>query len=488
MGQALYRRYRSKNLAEIVGQEHITHTLDNTLKRGAIAHAYLLTGPRGVGKTSIARILAHEINQLPYENEKVHLDIIEIDAASNRRIDEIRDLRDKVHTAPVSSRYKIYIIDEVHMLTKEAFNALLKTLEEPPQHVIFILATTDVHKLPETIISRTQHFTFRPIPAEKIFTHLASIAKKERIHIDDKALMLLAEHGRGSFRDSIGLLEQAQGISEHITEEDVRKMLGVPPVKLIDELIAAFYARSAKKLTELLFSLHVQGYLAEEIAHQISAKLRDELISGVNRAQLSSLLVDLIDVPASREPNVLLEVTLLKHMTAQTAEATTDSSQQTRRSQEQSDKQQSKESRPLPTKAIAVRQKPSTAVEKTPKKQTQQPHAATPQDAVWEEALRQLRQSHSTLYSIARMAACQLDGNTMTLTFQFPFHKKRMETAKHTAILTEILRELMHEVPIVHFQLADKADSEPKNTKQTEEQHPIKTISNIFGSAEVLES
>jgi DNA polymerase III subunit gamma/tau len=163
LGQALYRKYRSKSLSEIVGQKHITDTLSNAIKSGRISHAYLFTGPKGVGKTSIARILAHEVNGLAYADESIHLDIIEIDAASNRRIDEIRDLRDKVHIAPTSAKYKVYIIDEVHMLTKEAFNALLKTLEEPPAHVIFILATTEAHKLPDTIVSRTQRFTFKAI-------------------------------------------------------------------------------------------------------------------------------------------------------------------------------------------------------------------------------------------------------------------------------------------------------------------------------------
>src|SRR4051795_2327124 len=144
MGQALYRKYRSKSLKEIVGQEHVTKTLEEALKSGRISHAYLFTGPRGVGKTTVARILAREVNAFSYEGESAHLDIIEIDAASNRRIDEIRDLRDKVHIAPTSAKYKVYIVDEVHMLTREAFNALLKTLEEPPAHVIFILATTEI--------------------------------------------------------------------------------------------------------------------------------------------------------------------------------------------------------------------------------------------------------------------------------------------------------------------------------------------------------
>src|SRR6266568_5179085 len=217
MGQALYRTYRPLKLSEVVGQEHVTTALMHTLKAGTLSHVYLFTGPRGVGKTSIARILAHEINGLPYDDERLHLDIIEIDAASNRRIDEIRDLRDKVHIAPTSAKYKVYIIDEVHMLTTEAFNALLKTLEEPPAHVVFILATTEAHKLPETIISRTQRFAFKPVDLPQVVAHLRAIAKQEKIDIDDDALELIAAHGEGSFRDSISLLDQMRNHDAKVT-------------------------------------------------------------------------------------------------------------------------------------------------------------------------------------------------------------------------------------------------------------------------------
>src|SRR5438309_4013586 len=210
MGQALYRKYRSKNFGEVVGQDHIVNTLSKAIQSGRISHAYLFTGPRGVGKTSVARILAHEINKLPYTDDSAYLDIIEIDAASNRRIDEIRDLREKVYAAPANADFKVYIIDEVHMLTREAFNALLKTLEEPPAHVVFILATTDAHKLPETIISRTQRFTFRPVAKAMVAELLGTIARAEDIAADQEALELLAEHGEGSIRDSISLLDQAR--------------------------------------------------------------------------------------------------------------------------------------------------------------------------------------------------------------------------------------------------------------------------------------
>jgi len=180
MSKALYRKYRSKSLQEIIGQKHITDILSRAIANNHISHAYLLTGPRGVGKTSVARILAHQINHLDYDEDKTNLDIIEIDAASNNGVEDVRDLREKIQIAPVSASKKVYIIDEVHMLSKAAFNALLKTLEEPPEHIVFILATTDADKLPSTIISRTQRFNFRPINIEDMVNHLSYIAKKRK--------------------------------------------------------------------------------------------------------------------------------------------------------------------------------------------------------------------------------------------------------------------------------------------------------------------
>lgn len=308
---ALYRKYRSTTLDEVVGQDHITTILKRSLEKGRVAHAYLLTGPRGVGKTSIARILAHAINGLPYKNEDNHLDIIEIDAASNNGVDDIRDLRDKVQIAPVSARKKVYIIDEVHMLSKAAFNALLKTLEEPPAHVVFILATTDVEKLPDTIISRSQQFTFRSIPAEKIVAHLKAIAATESISIDTDTLELIAERGGGSFRDSIGLLDQLSGLSDDttgITRELAENLLGLAPKPLIDTLAEAVIAADSTDIIAQLKILDAQGIQPSTIAAQLFTPLQTHLTT---HAAVIDILDRLVAVARSPRPDVSLLTALI---------------------------------------------------------------------------------------------------------------------------------------------------------------------------------
>lgn len=312
MGQALYRKYRSKNLGEVVGQEHITDTLAHALKSGRIGHAYLFTGPRGTGKTSIARILAHEINELPYTSDATHLDIIEIDAASNRRIDEIRELRDKVNIAPTSAKYKVYIIDEVHMLTREAFNALLKTLEEPPQHAVFILATTEVHKLPETIISRTQRFTFKPVARDKVIAHLRFIAEQEKIDVSDDALDLIAAHGEGSFRDSISLLDQAGAAGGKVDLAAVQQLLGIPPADMLESLQHGLDVHDAPAAVNTLATLRQQGFEPAQIARQLGEARRQRILEQGRASDADfALLEKLLNVPAAHNPERYLEIILL---------------------------------------------------------------------------------------------------------------------------------------------------------------------------------
>ena len=304
MSRALYRTYRSRSLDEIVGQSHITRILQRAIARGHIAHAYLLTGPRGVGKTSIARILAHEINGLPYTDESTHLDIIEIDAASNNSVEDIRDLRDKVQIAPTSSPKKIYIIDEVHMLSKSAFNALLKTLEEPPEHVVFILATTDADKLPATILSRVQRFNFRAISPRDAAKHLAFIAEQEKITITPDALELIAEQGKGSFRDSISLLDQLRSLSdETIDRAMVAEVLGLAQDELVEGLLAAYATADIGRAAQLIDKAEAAGTPAELLAEQLLGIARQRVAED---AALLPLLDKLLAVPRAGWPRIAL--------------------------------------------------------------------------------------------------------------------------------------------------------------------------------------
>lgn len=275
MAQALYRRYRSLTLSDIIGQEHITSALSGALSQGKISHAYLFVGPRGTGKTSVARILAHAINGFDYQLEDHYLDIIEIDAASNTSVDNIRELKEKALIAPSQGKYKVYIIDEVHMLSKSAFNALLKILEEPPAHIVFIMATTDAHKVPITITSRAQVFTFRLASAEVLTDHLAKIAKQEGIAIERPALALIAKRGKGSFRDAISLLDQISTLktNQTITAGDINSALGLPTEETISHLLTAFANNDAPGVTKSLQDLFSAGIKPETIAEEVLQRL-----------------------------------------------------------------------------------------------------------------------------------------------------------------------------------------------------------------------
>jgi DNA polymerase-3 subunit gamma/tau len=238
----LYRKYRPRIFEEVLGQDHVIGVLRNAVKLNRISHAYLFSGPRGTGKTSVARILAKAVGC-------IDIDLLEIDAASSRGIDEIRALRDAVHLVPFQSPYKVYVIDEVHMLTREAFNALLKTLEEPPKHAIFILATTELAKVPETIISRCQHFVFRKIPESVIRPSILDIAKKEGFKMDDEAAGLIALFSDGSFRDAQSMLDQIFNLAGEkiITGAKVREFLAAPAKNLVENFIGAIFEKETEK-------------------------------------------------------------------------------------------------------------------------------------------------------------------------------------------------------------------------------------------------
>ncbi|HTH69857.1 MAG TPA: DNA polymerase III subunit gamma/tau [Candidatus Saccharimonadales bacterium] len=271
---ALYRRYRSQTFAEVVGQEHVTRTLKNAIANGQVAHAYLLAGARGIGKTSIARIIAKAVNCPKAKGgdpcdacetcvairDGRYLDLIEIDAASNRGIDEMRDLREKVRFAPSMGQYKVYVIDEAHQLTNEAFNALLKTLEEPPPHVIFVLATTEAQRIPATIVSRTQRFDLRRIPHQKMVQQLTAIAKSEQWQVEPAALEAISRHAQGSLRDAESILDQVATFAEgKVRVGDVDELLGATDWEETSALFDAIAANDAAKAVGLVRALVDDG-------------------------------------------------------------------------------------------------------------------------------------------------------------------------------------------------------------------------------------
>jgi DNA polymerase-3 subunit gamma/tau len=293
MTQALYRRWRSQDFAEVVGQEHVTQTLRNALRDGRVAHAYLFSGPRGTGKTSTARILAKALNcsapaaQRPCNqcptciaiNEGRMIDLIEIDAASNNSVDDVRELREKVGFRPSEGQYKIYIIDEVHMLSGPAFNALLKTLEEPPPHARFILATTEPHKIPATVLSRCQRFDFRRIPANEIAAHLRRIVDSEGFQAEDDSLTAIARSAQGGMRDAISLLDQMFSFgAETVTLAQVQQVLGSVNAQAVAELVDALAARDIPAGLRLIQQLVLDGSSLNEFCHQVVEHLRGVML------------------------------------------------------------------------------------------------------------------------------------------------------------------------------------------------------------------
>jgi DNA polymerase III subunit gamma/tau len=294
MSQALYRKWRPARFDDVIGQEHITRTLQNSVAAGRIGHAYLFCGPRGTGKTTSARLLAKAVNCLHEEpaqrpcnecqicgaiRDGRFLDLIEIDAASNTGVDDIRDLREKVNFSPNQGRYKVYIIDEVHMLSTAAFNALLKTLEEPPAHVIFVLATTEEHKVPVTIKSRCQQFNFRLLTETEIIGRLEWLAEKESLTVEREALSLLARQGAGSLRDAESLLDQLVTIpGDTITVKRAQMVLGTASDEVIGQLTDAWIDSDGARGLALIHEALASGADARQFCRQMVAYLRQLLL------------------------------------------------------------------------------------------------------------------------------------------------------------------------------------------------------------------
>ncbi len=302
MSQVLYRKHRSQTFDELRGQDHVVSILKNAVSQGQTSHAYLFHGPRGLGKTSTARILAKAVNCLqlcddgnPCNKCSVckaitagnFLDLIEIDAASNRGIEEIRELKEKIEFSPTEGKYKVYIIDEVHMLTTEAFNALLKTLEEPPAHAIFILATTEIHKVPATILSRCQRFDFRLATDNELRSHMEDILKKEGVEMDEEAMDLVVENARGSYRDGLSLLDVVVSGQENskdpekVTEEEVRAILGLADSTMVYVFLESLVNGESSKALQLLTEMAQKGVNLSQFVKFVLSVLREILVGEV---------------------------------------------------------------------------------------------------------------------------------------------------------------------------------------------------------------
>ncbi len=294
----LARKWRPQTFEEVLGQRHITQTLQNAISQKRVAHAFLFAGARGVGKTSTARILAKALNceTGPHTNPCNHcniceeithgtsMDVIEIDGASNRGIDEIRELRENVRYTPAKSRYKIYIIDEVHMLTREAFNALLKTLEEPPPHIIFIFATTEPHKIPATILSRCQRYDFKRIPLREVIESLKRIVEKEKIQINPKGLLSIAQEAEGSMRDAQSLLDQVISYAgESIRDEDIAEVLGLIDWKVLNDTIEAIASQDIERCMEVVEEVYHFGYDLQYFCRGLLQYLRNLILIKVSQ-------------------------------------------------------------------------------------------------------------------------------------------------------------------------------------------------------------
>src|SRR5213080_4798857 len=306
--QVLARKYRPQKFSEVIGQEHVTRTLKNAIEQGRTAHGYIFSGHRGIGKTTVARILAMALNCRSSDKPVPEpcgvcdscteiragnaVDVIEIDAATNRGIDEIRELREAARYRPARDRFKIYILDEAHQITDAAFNALLKTLEEPPSHVVFMLATTQPEDIPQTIRSRCQHFSFRAVRFEEIVGQLKDLTGREKIEADEDALALLAEAGDGSMRDALSILDQAIASSDgRLTAEKVRELVGAAPSGVLESVMQAVAGSSSEEVLRLVDRLISEGHSPTHFARQLARFLRNVTVAKIAGSDSSLLQI-----------------------------------------------------------------------------------------------------------------------------------------------------------------------------------------------------
>jgi DNA polymerase III subunit gamma/tau len=524
MSQALYRKWRPQSWEAVVGQEHVVQTLRNAVAGQRVAHAYLFAGPRGTGKTTTARLLAKAVNCLDEDlaarpcnrcahcqavNQGRFLDLIEIDAASNTSVEDVRDLRDKINFAPNQARYKVYIIDEVHMLSTAAFNALLKTLEEPPPHAIFILATTEAHKIPATVTSRCQRHEFRRIPVAGIAATLKEMAEQENISIEADALTLVARQSTGSMRDAISLLDQLASTGGTITLEMAQTVLGTAASQAVLDLIEALIKRqSAAGLDQIHRALDA-GSDPRQFARQVVDYLRDLLLVKTgNAAQIdattelreqmsrqarffsSAELLHIIrlfneaanEARGSWQPALPLEMAFVAALEGSQEGVQTPPASQT--SAEKTPQMGVPAQPKSPAPQVNAPRLPAERAAKTPAlAQPDPPPAPLPEDSEarpeesnspsdqlfrrvldnWRQVLTAVRQFNPTTQGL--LNSCKPAGmkdNMLYLGFTSDFIKKKMETGSHMEYTSKALAQVLDvEIPVRCFVASGNTGSLP---------------------------
>ena len=489
--QALYRKYRSQSFGDLVGQEATARALRGAIATDRVAHAYLFSGTRGTGKTTTARLLAKAVNCLRRaegESEPCNvcescleiqsgsaLDLVEIDAASNRGIDEIRDLREKVNLAPALGRKKVYIIDEAHMLTAEAFNALLKTLEEPPGHVVFVLCTTEANKVPLTVLGRCLQFVFRRFTDEQIAGRLAHIAGSEGIQVEPEALTLLAHVAQGSMRDAVGLLDQLVPLTDgRIDLATARDLLGITDPGQLDALVDLVLAGRAGDALAALGRIYEGGGELRQVVRGLMERCRDRLVraiddrDAVTRERLSAVLDALLhldgEVRRHAEPRFLVEATLVRLA----VEAT--------RGSEPAPAPAASVATPAPAGPAPAGQAPVPAARPAAAASAPVPAPAPGADPAegWRRVLESLTPKTRAYF---REASARLEGDCLVLVFPYSFHHK--QAMESSGQVEPLLRSWLGDGARLELRLQDAApravqQAAPSRTLAPEEDPVIK--------------
>jgi len=463
---ALYSKYRPKTFDEIFGQEYVIKTLKNSVSNGTFSHAYIFCGPRGTGKTSAARIFAKTINCINNKSgnpdnscknclsitNSQSLDIIEIDAASHTQVDNIREvIIERANFAPVSLDYKVYIIDEVHMLSKSSFNALLKSLEEPPKHTVFILATTEINKIPSTIISRCQRFDFKRIDQKTLVKHITFIAKEEGINIATDALELVARHSEGGFRDAISLLDQLSSHKkETLTLEDVSSIIGLSDNSKIEDFLTALFQRKLDNALKIICQIDEEG----QDARMFSKKLIDSLhkilllrfarmdtlefskefiniIKGTDLGLDEDQLITIIDLLVSHEqlyknaslPYLGLEVVTIKICREQQPKQPKANNNHPQEKTGDSEQNQLKESK--------INADSANASKNTMNK-----------NASWQQLLMEIKSHNNSIHAFLKVCDPEITDGQLCLYFPYKFHKERIEDTKNRQIVEAAINKI----------------------------------------------